>query len=201
MVQITTGSLADPLVSETICANQKLDLDAKIDLAVDKTLSMLRSVVINATVGGPVGIAGMVGTPTMSRVLCDQIVFGCYGMPYKLSIEMEHFLSKIVWSNIGRYLGMTFASLILGASGAALLLDAPAAARMVIKCACDLIIIMDRASRDNDDDTNMTLEKVKRSSDKCLKTRMAVDQAKGAHKRRQQLVHQAVNEQFPIFQG
>lgn len=73
--------------------------------------------------------------------------------------------------------------------------------RMVLKCACDLIIIMDRASRDSNDDINMTLEKVKRSSHKYLKTRMAVDQAKGVHKRRQQLVHQAVNEQFPIFSG
>lgn len=137
----------------------------------------------------------------MSRVLCDQIVFGCYGLPRARSIETEMFLSQIVWSNLGPYLGMTFASLVLGAGAATLLLDAPAAARMVIKCACDLIIIMDRASRDNIEDINMTLEKVKRSAHTYLKTRVSVDQAKGIHKRRQQLVHQAVNEQFPIFSG
>lgn len=110
-MQVTTASLTDPTVSETLCANQKLDLDAKIDRAVDKTLSMLRSAMTIASVGFSVGIAGMIGTPTMSRVLCDQIVFGCYGLPHQRSIETEQFLSKIVWSNLGPYLGMTFASL------------------------------------------------------------------------------------------
>lgn len=200
-MQVTTASLTDPTASETLCAKQKLDLDAKIDQAIDKTLSMLRSAVTNASVGFSLGIAGMIGTPTVSRVLCNQIVFGCYGMPHEHSVETEQFLSKIVWSNLGPYLGMTFASLVLGATGATLLLDAPAAARMIIKCACDLIIIMDRASRDNNDDIRMTLEKVKRSTHTYLKTRVAVDPAKGVHKRRQQLVHQAVNEQFPIFSG
>lgn len=117
------------------------------------------------------------------------------------SIEMGQYLSKIVWKNLGPYLGMTFASLILGAMAATLLLDAPAAARMVIKCACDLIIIMDRDSSDSNDGINITLEKVKRSSQKYLKTRVTVDQAKGIHKRRQQLVHQTVDEQFAIFSG
>lgn len=195
------GSVSDPTISETMCAVQIQDVDAKIDQAIEKTIRLLRIAVTNAAVGFEVLIAGMIGTPTISRVLCNHIVFGCYGLPMSYSLKAEEIFSKIVWSNYTGYMCYVWANICVFPLGTTLMTEAPAAARMVIKCACDLIIIMDKAFRDCG--KAPTIQKLKQISEKYTRSKIQVENSKGlpVYKSRKKLVHSEVNKIFPIYSG
>lgn len=195
------ASIMDPAISETMCAVQIQDFDAKIDQAIEKTIRLLRIAVTNAAAGWEMVIAGMIGTPTISRVLCNHIVFGCYGLPVSYSFEAEGIFSKIVWSNFVRYMGHAWANICVFPLGTTLMMEAPAAARMVIKCACDLIIILDKCFRDCG--KALTMQRLKQISEHYARSKIQVTNRDGRliYKSRRRLVHLEVNKIFPIHSG
>lgn len=184
-----------------MCAVQIPDMGAKIDQAIEKTIRLLRIAVTNVSAGWEMVVAGMIGTPTISRVLCNHIVFGCYGLPISYSLEAEGILSKIVWSNLVRYMGHAWANICVFPLGTTLMLEAPAAARMVLKCACDLIIILDKAFRDCGGPP--TMQSLKQISKHYARNKIQVTNSDGSltYKSRRRLVHAEVNEIFPIHAG
>lgn len=110
LIQMTITSMMDRAVSEIMCAVQIQDLGAKIDQAIEKTIRLLRIAMTSVSAGWEMVIAGMIETPTISRVLCNHIACGCYGLPVSYSLEAEGILTKIVWSNLVRYMGHAWAN-------------------------------------------------------------------------------------------
>lgn len=153
-------SITDPSLSEAMCAVQVQDMDAKIDQAIEHTLGLLRVTITNAALGSELGVVGMISTPIVSRLLCNRIVYGCYELPHSYSLTAEEVLGKIVWSNLAQYMRYAWANFLVLPIGATLMLEVPAAARMMLKCTCDLIIIMDQAFRGSGRALTMDLLKV-----------------------------------------
>ncbi|KAK2035957.1 hypothetical protein LZ31DRAFT_636809 [Colletotrichum somersetense] len=214
LVHKTMGSFSDTVTSEAMIAAQIPDVDAKIDQAVEKTLRLLRTAVNAASLGAGFGITSFVATPSISKHLCYEIAHGCFGMPSAKVDEINAILSRLVWANLSSFMTQTLGQfsviwggiafltattvvgsipLIVGAP----LFEAPAAARMVIKCACDLILILDQAFRDGG--KNVSKEKIQRAT--AMYTRNSVSVVEGGiqvMKSQRRLVHQDVNKLIPL---
>ena len=99
-------------------------------------------------------LADSVVTSVLSRILCDNIV-RCFGFPNVKSEEVSKIVSNVIVLNLGKFMaqslgqdfvnfgGMVVSPFLLGYSPPFLKLWP--AARMVVKCASDLIIVLDGA--------------------------------------------------------
>ncbi|CAD0026928.1 unnamed protein product, partial [Aureobasidium pullulans] len=142
-------------------AAQVIDVEPKINQAIEESIRLLRHGVWASSVGAVGIVVPSITTPTISRILCDNILT-CFGFPKINPASVNNIMNKIIGWNLIRFLaqqvsqsvtlgslvaGLTIVSLGGGAPiiGLMSLLEAPAAARMIIKCACDLILILDRA--------------------------------------------------------
>ena len=142
-------------------AAQVIDVEPKINQAIEESIRLLRHGVWASSVGAVGIVVPSITTPTISRILCDNILI-CFGFPKINPASVNNIMNKIIGWNLIRFLaqqvsqsvtlgslvaGLTIVSLGGGAPiiGLMSLLEAPAAARMIIKCACDLILILDRA--------------------------------------------------------
>ncbi|THZ41391.1 hypothetical protein D6C87_05756 [Aureobasidium pullulans] len=142
-------------------AAQVIDVEPKINQAIEESIRLLRHGVWASSVGAVGIVVPSITTPTISRILCDNILT-CFGFPKINPASVNNIINKIIGWNLVRFLaqqvsqsvtlgslvaGLTIVSLGGGAPiiGLMSLLEAPAAARMIIKCACVLILILDRA--------------------------------------------------------
>ncbi|KAM0276886.1 hypothetical protein ACHAQH_006304 [Verticillium albo-atrum] len=146
----------EPLSSESLrsgmVAAQVVDTDLKIALAVDETTRLLRTAVTASNLGALLVVVNRISAPTYSRLLCNAIVrsFGLTRTTtggFTREEDVDHIMSTVVWRNLSSFMARSFFVAIgdLSLLVAAPMFEAPVTARMVIKCACDLIIIMDRA--------------------------------------------------------
>ncbi|KZL71939.1 peptidoglycan binding domain protein [Colletotrichum tofieldiae] len=214
LIHKTTGSFSDNVTSEAMIAAQIPDIDAKLNQAVEKTLRLLRTAVNTASLGAGFGLTSFVATPSISRHLCYEIAHGCFGMPAAKVDEINSVLSRLVWANLSSFMAQTLGQfsviwggiafltattvvgsipLIVGAP----LFEAPAAARMVIKCACDLILILDQAFQEGG--KNASREKIERAT--AIYTKSCVPVTEGnaqVMKSRRRLVHQEINKLIPL---
>ncbi|KAK2010458.1 hypothetical protein LZ32DRAFT_607472 [Colletotrichum eremochloae] len=214
LIHKTTGSFSDAVTSEAMIAAQIPDVEAKIDQAVEKTLRLLRTAVNAATFGAGLGLTSFVATPSISKHLCYEIAHGCFGMPSAKVDEINSTLSRLVWANLSSFMTQTLgqASVIWGGIAfltattvvgsiplivGAPLFEAPAAARMVIKCACDLILILDQAFRDGG--KNVSKERIQLATAMYTKNSISVRE-NGAQvmKSQRRLVHQDINRLIPL---
>ncbi|CAD0113833.1 unnamed protein product [Aureobasidium uvarum] len=101
-----------------------------------------------------------VSTPTISRMLCDNIL-RCFGFPKIDPASVNNIMNKIIGWNLKRFLtqqvghwglasGSMAVVIVTAGAGTPLLaglslLEASSAARIIVKCTCDLILILDRA--------------------------------------------------------
>ncbi|KAH7060920.1 hypothetical protein B0J12DRAFT_650686 [Macrophomina phaseolina] len=158
----TIERIADDSVYMSMVAAQSCDIEPKIELAIDETVRLLRHAIRSVYATSiPVIFAPTVIGPTVSRILCNNII-RCFGFPKITAEYVDDIMSKVVWANLAKFLaqsvgqevtvwgGITALTLATVTGGLAIvpgtpLLEAPPAARMVVKCACDLILILDRA--------------------------------------------------------
>lgn len=190
-------------------AAQVVDPDLKIDLAVDETIRLLRTAVKTASIGAPLMLSSSVSTPSFSRLLCGTIL-RCFGLSrvsdgQNCEEDVNYIMDNIVWSNLAAFMAQSISTAIGNAPFIVTmpLFEAPAAARMIIRCACDLIIILDRACQIGG--KHVTRHQVQEASAEYLKliekiaTRDDVDMI-DAHDRpsMRRLVHQQINQMFPI---
>ncbi|TQN63661.1 Translocase of chloroplast 90, partial [Colletotrichum shisoi] len=220
LIHKTTGSFGDAVTSEAMIAAQIPDVDAKIDQAVEKTLRLLRTAVNTASLGAGLGLTSYVATPSISRHLCHEIAHGCFGMPAAKVDEVNSVLSRLVWANLSSFMAQTLGQfgviwggiafltattvvgsipLIVGAP----LFEAPAAARMVIKCACDMILILADAFRAGGKSASRGA--IEAATAAYTKNRIPVAEGGpgpvgGARvlRSRRRLVHQEVNRLIPL---
>ncbi|KAK2591187.1 hypothetical protein QQS21_011121 [Conoideocrella luteorostrata] len=198
LIHLTMASL-DSSAELGLVAAQVQDIDVKIEQAVDKTFEVLRSTMITATVGLGSGMVSIASTPTLSRVLCHKIAYGCFGIPKEFLEGISTTLNRIVWANLAGF--MTRGLVQIGSLGLGVkmlkgvaLLDAPAAARMLVKCACDLILILDQAFRDGGKSLN--LDKIGDVS--TMYARSSIKDGPAVGKSRRKAVHEDVNNTFTL---
>ncbi|ETS80105.1 hypothetical protein PFICI_07634 [Pestalotiopsis fici W106-1] len=215
LIQTTVAAIGHTFVTDGMIAAQIQDLEAKIDLAIEKTLQFLRRAIINSTAGAGLVFSSAIGTPTIARLLCNEIVTNCYGIPEYMANKVEGLLNKIVGRNTLIFLAQSLgqSSLIWGgvvtmtlftlfggiplALGAPLL-EAPPAARMVLKCACDLIIILDRAFRLDGANKFVSYDKIRTVTLGYVTATGSRDDG-GPTRSRRSMVHSAVNELIPLI--
>jgi hypothetical protein len=111
----------------------------------------------------PLPASGLIGTPTVSRILCEHVL-QCFGFPKAKPEAVEEIMSNVVMKNLKSFMKVSlthFAMVSLTTIGTAVptlgigavvgivgcILSTPPTARMLLKCACDMILILERAFR------------------------------------------------------
>ncbi|EXF74204.1 hypothetical protein CFIO01_06798 [Colletotrichum fioriniae PJ7] len=215
LIHLTMLSLEHTAISEAMCAAQVSDIEAKVAQAVKKTLRLLRSVVVAASAGFGTGVVSAVTTPTISRVLCREIAQGCFGLPDRVIKDMDEILAAVVWRNLAPFMAQAVGQSIFVCGGAvcltlftavggiplaagAMLFEAPAAARMFLKCACDLTLVLESAYRSGG--KTMSSKRVEQAANTYAKSNFTVIRnGVSVTKSRRGAVHQAVNDIVPMF--
>ncbi|KAF5492426.1 hypothetical protein CGCS363_v010566 [Colletotrichum siamense] len=164
LIQMTIDGFSSPVVSEAMVVAQSLEVETKIDQAIERTLKLLRATVTASGIAvGPRVISAMT-TPTISQMLCQEIAHGSFGIPKASIGDIDAVMTDVVWGNLAPFMALNLSQSFIIWGGAvcihyttavggiplalgAPLLEAPAAVRMVLKCACDLILILDQAFR------------------------------------------------------
>ncbi|KAI8295616.1 hypothetical protein K4K56_011438 [Colletotrichum sp. SAR 10_98] len=215
LIQMTMESFSSPIVSEAMVAAQVPDIDAKMDQAIEKTLKLLRATVAAAGIGLGTGVVSAMTTPTISKLLCQDIAHGSFGIPRASIGDINDVLSGVVWRNLAPFMAMSLSQSFIIWGGAicltcttvvggiplafgAPLLEAPAAVRMILKCACDLILILDQAFSQYG--KGVTKENIKAVAAMYLKSKVkTVKDGVEIEKSRKRAVHGAVNDLVPWF--
>jgi len=142
-------------------AAQVVDVDQKIESAITECMRLGTHAIRTAMV--PLPFSGIVGTPTVSRIICEHVL-QCFGFPKAMPEEVEDIMSKIVLGNLKKFMTVTMTQFMvvssasigvaLGTVGigallglASCLISTPPTARMLLKCASDMILILERSFR------------------------------------------------------
>lgn len=153
--------ITDERVRIFCVAAQVVDVEHKIEAAITECMRLGTHAIRTAMV--PLPFSGMIGTPTVSRILCEHVL-QCFGFPKALPEAVEDIMSRIVMQNLKQFMAVTltqFTAVSTAAVGIAVatmgigvlvgitgcFLSAPPTARMLLKCACDMILILDRSFR------------------------------------------------------
>lgn len=105
----------------------------------------------------------MIGTPTVSRIICEHVL-QCFGFPKATPEAIEEIMSRVVMGNLKAFMKVTltqFSAVSLASvavaiptlgigsiiGGVGCILATPPTARMLFKCACDMILILERSFR------------------------------------------------------
>ncbi|TGJ76591.1 hypothetical protein E0Z10_g10867 [Xylaria hypoxylon] len=157
----TLDLIADERVRVFCVAAQVVDVEQKIDQAITEVMRLGAHAIRTAMV--PLPASGLIGTPTVSRILCEHVI-QCFGFPKAAPEAVEEIMSKVVMKNLKSFMRVSltqFGSISAVAIGAAIpsggigiiagiagcILSTPPTARMLLKCACDMILILERSFR------------------------------------------------------
>ncbi|KIX00191.1 uncharacterized protein Z518_10329 [Rhinocladiella mackenziei CBS 650.93] len=157
----TLELITDDRVRLFCVAAQVVDVEQKIDSAITECMRLGMHAVRTAMV--PLPLSSAVGTPTVARILCEHIL-QCFGFPKAVPDAVEDIMTRIVLGHLKSFMTVTMVEFVgvgvvtagvvvgtMGAGGALALalciLAAPPTARMLFKCACDMILILERAFR------------------------------------------------------
>ncbi|KAF2967283.1 hypothetical protein GQX73_g6346 [Xylaria multiplex] len=157
----TLDLIADERVRVFCVAAQVVDVEQKIDQAITEVMRLGTHAIRTAMV--PLPASGLIGTPTVSRILCEHVI-QCFGFPKATPEAVEEIMSKVVMKNLKSFMRVSltqFGSISAIAVGAAIpsggigiiagiagcILSTPPTARMLLKCACDMILILERSFR------------------------------------------------------
>jgi hypothetical protein len=138
-----------------------VDVTQKIDSAITECMRLSTHAIRTAMV--PLPFSGMIGTPTVSRIICEHVL-QCFGFPKAAPEEIEEVMSRVVMGNLKSFMKVTlaqFGAVSVAAVGAAVptlgigiivgvigcVLASPPTARMLFKCSCDMILILERSFR------------------------------------------------------
>ncbi|KAF0642997.1 hypothetical protein FPSE5266_10430 [Fusarium pseudograminearum] len=204
----TLDLIVDERVRLFCVAAQVVDVEQKINSAITECMRLGTHAIRTAAV--PLPCSGMIGTPTVSRLICEHVL-QCFGFPKAAPAEIEQIMSDIVMSNFKEYMKVSLSQfaavsavavgvavptmgigVIVGAAGC--LFALPPTARMLLKCSCDMILILERSFR---------------YGGKYVSTKQIEDAAKyyaketittfnGKEKRLQQQVHDEIDHLIPL---
>jgi hypothetical protein len=195
------GSVIDDRVYGALVSAQVADLNLKIDLSIDQTVRLLRTEMKSLV------FPTEIGPPTISKVICETIL-RCFGLTKAEANQIDAIMAEIVWPNIVKYMAQhitqnlavwTLATGLGAATGLGFglvavlpFLEAPAVARVIVKGACDLIIVLDQAFRWGGKDLSPDL--VRRAAWEYRRENVA-----GMSISARSSVHNDINSMFPIM--
>ncbi|KKY14789.1 putative ras gtpase [Diplodia seriata] len=201
--------IADDSVYMRLVAAQVCDVQSKIDLAIDDTVRLLGHAV--RSTASPIPFTPGVVVPTVSRILCDRIV-RCFGFPKLSAAHVDDIMNKVVWANLARFMLQTLSQDVVRLTGIAVLnsaavfgapslvlpglplLDTPPAARMIVKCACDLILILQCAFQSGN--KFVTSEDIRSATIQYKAKRRS--EMRGSHESIREVVHEEINKLIPL---
>ncbi|KAH6647669.1 hypothetical protein BKA67DRAFT_694691 [Truncatella angustata] len=202
LIHTTVALIDNGLTANGMIAAQIEDVEAKIDIAIERTLQFLRRAIVNSHASSILVIGSAVGTPAIARLMCNEIVTGCFGIREEMEKKVYGLLSRIISSNIGWFMVQsTLTGMVTVASGLSLsatipLFEVPSATRLLLKCACDLILILDRAFRIDGDGKFVSFDKIKTIWYAYMKGTEITQDSTRLRPRRDR-VHKAVNDLIP----
>ena len=155
--------IVDDRVRLFCVAAQVVDVNKKIDSAITECMRLGTHAIRTAMV--PLPFSGIIGTPTVSRIICEHVL-QCFGFPKAMPEEVEAIMKDIVLGNLKSFMTVTLTQFVLVSSAAAgvaigtigigallgvasSFLATPPTARMLFKCSCDMILILERSFRYN----------------------------------------------------
>ncbi|KAI1145345.1 hypothetical protein F4825DRAFT_444147 [Nemania diffusa] len=161
LISDTSDLIADERVRVFCVAAQVVDVKQKIDQAITEVMRLGTHAIRTAMV--PLPASGLIGTPTVSRILCEHVI-QCFGFPKAAPEAVEEIMSKVVMKSLKSFMRVSlvqFCSISAATVGAAIptvgiglvvgivgcILSTPPTARMLLKCACDMILILERSFR------------------------------------------------------
>ncbi|KAF4970313.1 hypothetical protein FSARC_2633 [Fusarium sarcochroum] len=204
----TLGLIVDERVRLFCVAAQVVDVEQKINSAITECMRLGTHAIRTAAV--PLPCSGMIGTPTVSRLICEHVL-QCFGFPKAAPAEIEQIMSDIVMSNLKNYLKVSLSQfaavsavaigvavptmgigVIVGAAGC--LLGLPPTARMLLKCSCDMILILERSFRY--DGKYVSIKQIEDAAKYYSKS--TITTFNGKEKRLQQQVHDEIDQLIPL---
>lgn len=209
LLRQTLDLIADDRVRLFCVAAQVVDVNQKIDSAITECMRLGTHAIRTAMV--PLPFSGMIGTPTVSRIICEHVL-QCFGFPKALPEEVEEIMSRIVIGNLKQFMSVSMSQflvisgaavgLAVGTMGAGLLLGAagcflatPPTARMLLKCSCDMILILERSFR-----YSGKYVSIKQIEDAAKQyTSITTTTFGGNTKRLQEMVHDEVDKLVPLM--
>ncbi|KAK4936879.1 hypothetical protein LTR10_022336 [Elasticomyces elasticus] len=161
LLHSTLELIVDDRVRVFAVAAQVVDVEQKIDSALTECMRLATHAVRTAMV--PLPMSGLIGTPTVARILCEHVL-QCFGFPKVLPDAVEEIMTRVVFLHLKAFMMVTLieflaigtvtAGLIVATMGiggllglASCILAAQPTARMLFKCACDMILILERSFR------------------------------------------------------
>ncbi len=216
-------SLNEAAAFEALCAAQVVNIDIKIDQAIDKTVKFLQEPSKKAYFKSTIN-----STTKSSRSLCNAIATGCFGLSAAKALEIEKIVSSVVWANMAPFLALVLGpgTLISGTASAASVaaelytlepighqiikftakvlrkgaarFEVPAIRRMLTKCACDIILVLDQAFRDGGG-KSVTSKKIDTVAKIYADVPVNPESAMHLRVSRKRLVHKEVNDLIPLL--
>ncbi|KAI1266036.1 hypothetical protein F5Y18DRAFT_35462 [Xylariaceae sp. FL1019] len=157
----TLDLLSDDRVRVFCVAAQVMDVEQKIDQAITEVMRLGAHAIRTAMV--PLPASGLIGTPTVSRILCEHVL-QCFGFPKATPEAVEEVMSRVVMKNLRSFMKVSLThfgvvsaaaigtavptagiGILVGLAGC--ILATPPTARMLMKCAADMILILERSFR------------------------------------------------------
>ncbi|KAI0147663.1 hypothetical protein GGR57DRAFT_493783 [Xylariaceae sp. FL1272] len=157
----TLDLLSDDRVRVFCVAAQVMDVEQKIDQAITEVMRLGAHAIRTAMV--PLPASGLIGTPTVSRILCEHVL-QCFGFPKATPEAVEEVMSRVVMKNLRSFMAVSLTQfgivsavtigtavptagigVLVGLAGC--ILATPPTARMLMKCAADMILILERSFR------------------------------------------------------
>lgn len=93
--------IVDDRVRLFCVAAQVVDVERKIDSAISEVMRLSKHAVRTAMV--PLPFSGMLGTPTVSRIICEHVL-QCFGFPRSPPAEVEEIMKSIVMGNLKQFM-------------------------------------------------------------------------------------------------
>ncbi|KAF7561120.1 hypothetical protein G7046_g3046 [Stylonectria norvegica] len=204
----TLGLIADERVRLFCVAAQVVDVDQKINSAITECMRLGTHAIRTAAV--PLPFSGMIGTPTVSRLICEHVL-QCFGFPKTAPVEVEKIMTSIVMGNLKNFMAVSVSQfiattaiaigvgiptlgigVIVGAAGS--LWAMPPTARMLLKCSCDMILILERSFRY--EGKYVSLKQIEDAAKYYVNS--SIKTFSGKDKLLQQQVHDEIDQMIPL---
>ncbi|KAI1381013.1 hypothetical protein F4677DRAFT_452602 [Hypoxylon crocopeplum] len=204
----TLGLIADERVRLFCVAAQVVDVEQKINSAITECMRLGTHAIRTAAV--PLPFSGVIGTPTVSRLICEHVL-QCFGFPKATPAEIEEIMERVVMGNLKSFMTVSLTQMlavgavtigvavatagigsVIGAAGC--LIGLPPTARMLLKCACDMILILERSFRY--DGKYVSVKQIEDAAKYYATTRVRT--FAGKEKRLQQHVHDQIDQLVPL---
>lgn len=154
LLQKTLECLDNEELRIWVVGSQVCDVEQKIETAIEKSVRLCRDTLIT-TGAAPMG--SVIVAPTMARLVCD-VALRAFGFGKVSELQFEGIMREVVWYNTDTFFYKTLAILaaeittlaLLGPIGlsvvaAEMLIAIPRTVRVVVACACDVILILEHA--------------------------------------------------------